>query len=286
MKIISTLFLSLTLFVFGFSQGTSTILLDEKFESFPASSDLTFNGGSIFQRPDVGFDGQAGSGSLNFFDETFIQMNWTGDIPTETSSLSLTFKMDKNTSNFAPILEFDNSVNINSGYSGTISYSGSQATFNVFSDFLTSEFDSMSDSNDFWLLTKNLTPVTSNNSYLIASFFINYEYQIMGMNGTYTESNAFAVANEYCNTEFPGDVNCSTNVQTELFSNFTNIKVDDFVLTAYSTNITGVNMGSDSKKTVTHCYNLMGFEIDKETKNEIIILKYSDGTSRRVLNQE
>ena len=142
------------------------------------------------------------------------------------------------------------------------------------------EFDMIEDEGDEILLTRQIA-VSRFNSIL--SLFIISSVVTLDGGGP---GDAFSAASEFCLIRFPGDPDCESQVEGQFFVLFDELLIDDIKITGISSVITGINdEAQEGEKEIVEAFDVTGRNIDPETLNQVVIVKYSDGTSERIFNQ-
>ena len=80
---------------------------------------------------------------------------------------------------------------------------------------------------------------------------------------------------------------CSNSLFGSVFPQQIDIEIDNLVVKGYTTEVvTGQEKGEVKMlREIVASYNILGEEIPSDTKGEMVIVKYSDGSTERVFNQ-
>lgn len=284
MKKVLTLLCSFALCSMTFSQVTSSVLLNEDFATSVNPSLVT--NASLTQSNQVSFDGQNGVGEFLLYDFGETTLSWGDEIPLGTDSAIIEFKLDKNTLNFEQVMKNGDLLLLFTqsslfGIYGNVSFNGASESF-----FQSNGEFEIIDSTDYWYLKKN-ADLFQPDLNLISFFNQPAGYSISTSTGNdYNGSDEFDLAQMFCESEFPGDGECVNEVSSQLFGgSFPILLIDDVKVTAYSSDVTAIQEDVNEKKEIIASYNTLGLPTDQNTRNEVIILKYSNGSSERIFNK-
>ena len=125
------------------------------------------------------------------------------------------------------------------------------------------------------------------NPYLLGMDFVQdpLEYFIYGSLGTYISTDAVDVAAQFCEVEFSLESECISQVHSQIFDDAgESLFIDDVRVTAYRNTVTAIDSKVISDKEILAVYNERGQVSTLEKTNEVIIIKYTDGTSERIFN--
>lgn len=104
--------------------------------------------------------------------------------------------------------------------------------------------------------------------------------------GTCTDFDVWAAINCHCSSATDPNL-CANNLIGSVFFQMIDIEIDNLVVKGYTTEIiTGQEKGEVKMlREIVASYNILGEEIPRDTKGEMVIVKYSDGSTERVFNQ-
>lgn len=278
-KTLLTLSLGLSTLV-GFSQ-TATVLFEEDFSSSVSSEILTPDS-EIAQNAANGFDGNAGFGEhLIYNDVEYTLLLWENNLTYILDSVVTEVKIAK-TFGANDFTEFDGDELGIEGYTFfEILYDDEEWELEIEEEtyFI---FSSVEEFDDYFL-AKNVEYDEFNSNLEIYELDRTLDYYL----GDYYGESLEEAIEEFCLFEYPDDLDCFNDIssQTNGADVENTLKIDDIKVTAYS-NITSLEDLISKEKEVVSACNILGQKVSPDTKNEVLIVKYSDGSTKRVFFQD
>lgn len=200
-----------------------------------------------------------------------------------SDSIDIKINIDKNTNLGQSFTNTSTLLNLNVTEEFNLTFEGQSVLIKV----------TWSYNEDFHYLTDMGSYYSAKNRYYSSN---PSTFHILNMNGTltydiggYTGSDVYSVACDYvssalfapCSPYGDNLANQIHSLQTDLILN-----VDDIKVNAYGDNITSILEAPSQTKDILEVYNLLGQVSNFNTFNEVLIVKYTDGTFDKIFKSK